>query len=108
MGIQLITSKNMEKMPYSTANVEKEDIALLHFPKQDVLYLKVDMDRRKQGLDNALSLGNLSKCKVRIVFEDIEGAKEVITTIWGITDKHIILKQNTLIPIHRIVDVNVM
>ena len=49
-----------------------------------------------------MKLGNSKKFKVHIIFEDKEGLKKVETTIWGVTEKNIILKRGTLIPIHRI------
>jgi len=38
----------------------------------------------------------------KILFEDASELKRVETTIWGITDKNIILKRGTIIPIQRI------
>jgi hypothetical protein len=82
--------------------IDKEEIAQLHFPKEDVLFEKEDLDDRCKKLNNALSIGNLEHAKVTILFQDIEGLKKVDTTIWGVTDKEIILKKGVIIPIHRI------
>lgn len=49
-----------------------------------------------------MSIGNLEHDKVIILFQDIQGLKKVNTTIWGVTDKEIILKKGVIIPIHRI------
>lgn len=86
--------------------VNKEEIKFLHFPKEDVLFFDEDRTIRNKNLTNAISLGNLDHQKVKIIFQDIEGSKEVETTIWAVTDKDIVLKQGTTIPIHRIVNVN--
>ncbi|MCB9224845.1 MAG: hypothetical protein H6582_11745 [Crocinitomicaceae bacterium] len=86
--------------------VEKELIPLLHFPKEEVLFNNFDRYQRDKDLEQAIVLGNVYRSKVKIFFEDIEGLKEVLTTIWGITDKQIILKQNITLPIHRVVRVN--
>ena len=43
--------------------------------------------------------------KMRILFEDSEGLKEVRTTIWAVGDKNIVLKKGVVIPINRVVDV---
>lgn len=87
------------------AMVEKEMISSLTFPKEEVLK---DADKQKElktALDKAMKLGNAYKGKVKIVFEDSEGVKAVETTIWGVTDKNVLLKQTTLIPIRRILEI---
>ncbi len=85
--------------------VEKETIATLNFPQHDVLTNVQDQEARISALHKATSLGNLSKHKVHITFEDAEGLKEVNTTIWAITDKKIILKAGSHIPVNRILAV---
>lgn len=86
--------------------VEKEVIKSLHFPSDDVLFSKEDRNARASDLKNAISLGNLDHLKVKILFQDIEGLKRVDTTIWGLTDREVILKQGSIIPIVRIVKIN--
>ncbi|KAA1246162.1 hypothetical protein F0000_08960 [Aquimarina sp. RZ0] len=85
--------------------IEKEQIKFLTFPKQDVLSKRKDQIDRILELQRALSLGNLERQKVRIVFVDSAGIKKVETTIWGITDKEVILKQATIIPLERIISI---
>lgn len=82
--------------------IEKEIIRTLHFPDIDVLEAKDEMRQRDSDLDRALSLGNLEHGKTRIYFEDDTSKKVVETTIWGVTDKRVILKQGVVIPINRI------
>jgi hypothetical protein len=82
--------------------IEKEAIAHLHFPKEDILFEKEDIVLRYKKLNDALSIGNLEHDKVIILFQDIQGLKKVNTTIWGVTDREIILKKGVTIPIHRI------
>lgn len=88
--------------------IQKEIIDSLHFPKQDVLFSKEDIAKRELELRRANVLGNVSNIKVKIYFEDIEGLKKVETTIWGVTDKSVILKKNSIIPIHRIVRIYIV
>src|ERR1035437_5813532 len=83
-------------------SIEKENIRGLKFPDHDVLKSKDEIKIRFSNLERALKLGNLEHNKIRIVFEDAEGIKQVETTVWGVTDKRVILKQGVLIPIHRI------
>jgi len=85
--------------------VEKETISNLSFPKEEVLKDAEKQKELKTALDRAMKLGNAYKGKVKIVFEDSEGLKAVETTIWGVTDKNVLLKQTTLIPIRRILEI---
>ena len=87
-------------------SVEKENISGLKFPDNDVLNSPEEIKMRFTNLERALKLGNLEHNKIKIVFEDSEGIKQVNTTVWGVTDKRVILKQGVVIPIHRIHDVN--
>lgn len=86
----------------SFAPIEKEAITTLQFPKEEVL--KDDQDKKQRAIDlqRAMALGNLDHIKMKIYFEDNEQKRVVDTTIWGVTDQKIILKQGTVIPIHRI------
>jgi uncharacterized protein (UPF0248 family) len=84
------------------ASIEKESIRDLKFPDTEVLTSKDAIKIRESHLERALKLGNIEHNKIKIVFEDAEGIKQVETTVWGVTDKRVILKQGVLIPIHRI------
>ncbi len=83
--------------------IEKEQIKFLKFPKKDVLSKKMDQLNRLIELNRAMLLGNLEREKVNIIFADENGYKKVETTIWGVTDKSVILKQSMLIPLQRII-----
>ncbi|MDI5894711.1 hypothetical protein [Flavobacterium algoritolerans] len=82
--------------------IDKEDIALLKFPTTDVLDDVDEIKTRISDINRALSLGNLEHSKIKIFFEDSESKKIVDTTVWGVTDKNVILKQGVMIPIQRI------
>ena len=82
--------------------IEKETISSLVFPKKEVLEEKDAIIQRKNDLDRALSLGNLEHVKIKIFFEDDSSKKAVETTIWGVTDSRVILKQGVVIPVNRI------
>ena len=82
--------------------IDKEEIALLKFPQTDVLEDVDEIKARISDINRALSLGNLEHSKIKIFFEDIESKKVVDTTVWGVTDKNVMLKQGVMIPIHRI------
>ena len=82
--------------------VAKEDITGLTFPKTEVLNSIVQQEERTSRITRGMQLGNSKKLKDKIVFEDLNGLKKVETTIWGITEKSVILKKGTTIPIHCI------
>ena len=85
--------------------VEKEIITGLNFPKEEILSDEIKIEERNKRVVRAMKLGNNRKIKVKILFEDITGLKKVETTIWGVTEKNIILKKGTLIPINRIQEI---
>jgi len=85
--------------------IDKEAIAGLRFPEEDVLHDKDAVKLRNADLQRALSLGNLEYSKIKIYFADDTSAKVVDTTVWGLTDKRVILKQGVVIPINRVIRV---
>lgn len=90
-------------MDYNFEIIDKEKISSLSFPSNDVLDDdKEAIKHRKEELDRALTLGNLEHLKIKIYFEDDTSKKMVDTTIWGLTEERIILKQGVVIPIKRI------
>ncbi|CAM3689374.1 hypothetical protein FSS13T_14090 [Flavobacterium saliperosum S13] len=90
-------------MNYNFETIDKEKIGSLLFPNSDVLEDdKEAIKQRKEELDRALTLGNLEHLKIKIYFEDDTSKKMVDTTVWGLTEERIILKQGVVIPIKRI------
>lgn len=82
--------------------IEKEKIESLKFPQDEVLKDKELIKEREVELNRALALGNLEHTKIKIYFEDDSSRKLVETTVWGVTDKRVILKQGVVIPINRV------
>lgn len=82
--------------------IEKEVIEKLHFPENEVLDLPEEKAKRRYDAERAMKLGNSFKDKVKIVFEDAEGIKMAETTIWGVTEKMLLLKRGMMIPLHRV------
>lgn len=82
--------------------IEKEIIGTLKFPHDEVLSDADLITERNLELKRALSLGNLEHTKIKIYFEDDKSRKLVETTVWGVTDKRVILKQGVVIPINRV------
>lgn len=82
--------------------IAKEQVNTLRFPKEDVLSDENARKQRRKALEQALSLGNLERIKLKIIFEDDQAAHFVNTTIWGLTDESVILKRGETIPVRRI------
>ena len=82
--------------------IEKEKIDTLKFPQNEVLSDQDQIKQREADLNRALALGNLEHSKIKIYFEDDKSLRLVETTVWGVTDKRVILKQGTVIPINRV------
>jgi len=97
----------MEMDTTNFAQIEKEEVAGLHFPKEEVLEDTDLIAKRKADVNRAISLGNLEHYKVKIYFADDNGEKVVNTTIWAVTDVAIVLKQHVLIPTHRIIKLEI-
>ena len=82
--------------------VEKENIANLIFPEEDVLSSSRERANRVKDLKNANELGDLAQYKVKILFEDDSGPKKVETTVWNTTRQEVLLKYGVVIPIRRV------
>lgn len=82
--------------------VEKEAIANLKFPAEEVLTDPTAIKLRSAELERGTTLGNIDHYKIKIVFEDSTGLKQVETTIWANGEENIVLKQGVIIPVHRI------
>ena len=89
----------------TTLLIEKEEITTFKFPEGDVLVTEEERLEREARIKRGTRLGNSMKRKVKIIFEDVEGLKKVETTIWGFTDKNVILKKTTIIPIRCVHEV---
>lgn len=88
--------------------VDKEALRTLNFPREEVLKTTDSAKERKSLLERATILSNLYHNKVKITFEDSDGSKMVDTTIWATTDNAIMLKGGIVLPIHRILSIELI
>jgi hypothetical protein len=91
-----------------TVLIQKEEVANLRFPSEDVLWHEDQKKVLRKKLEQATALGNTEHAKIKIYFKDHEGLKKVETTIWATGEKNIVLKQGITIPISRILDVELL
>ena len=97
----------MSKDLSSAVLIEKEEVANLTFPAEEVLFDDEKLLDRKNKMKRAETLGNIERSKCKITFEDSEGLKRIETTIWGVGDKNIILKKGMIIPVRRIHEIRI-
>jgi len=77
-----------------TKLIEKEEVTNLHFPTEAIQIRSRDEQKLLvHKLETATTLGNVHHNKIKIIFQDDEGLKEVRTTIWATGEKHIVLKK---------------
>ena len=86
--------------------VDKEIIGNLHFPEEEILHSPDLKQEREYQLERASSLGT-DKVKIKILFEDTDGLKQVETTVWAVTKDRIVLKHGATIPIKRIHEIKI-
>jgi hypothetical protein len=91
---------------HSPLLVDKEIIGNLNFPGEEVLSSPDLIVRREYELRRATSLGT-DRVKIKILFEDSEGWKQVETTVWAVTKDRVILKHGATIPIKRIHEIKI-
>ncbi|MCB9195608.1 MAG: hypothetical protein H6600_05935 [Flavobacteriales bacterium] len=85
--------------------IQKEDIPSLKFPKEPLSRSKDEQSLLRKKLRDSMVLGNIHHQKIRIVFQDDEGLKEVRTTIWAADERFIVLKKGVSIPVDRVVEI---
>ncbi len=91
---------------HSPLLVDKEIIGNLHFPEDEILTSAESKEKREYELQRAASLGT-DKVKIKILFEDSEGLKQVETTVWAVTKDRVVLKHGATIPIKRIHEIKI-
>jgi len=83
--------------------VAKETVGQLPFTPHEVMGNQHDIDMRRIHLNRALKLGNLYRQKVTITYQLRTGeAQRVQTTVWAVTENHVMLKGGLNIPINAI------
>lgn len=86
--------------------VDKEIIGSLRFPNDEILNSPDLKEQREYDLERAASLGT-DRVKMKILFEDENGLKQVETTVWAVTKDRVVLKHGVTIPIKRIHEIKI-
>jgi len=92
------------ELPTTTAEfIEKDLIATLRFPHEDVLTDPAAVRQRHYDAERAASLGNNYQGKLDIYFQTADGAvKRVYTTIWATHQDYLTLKSGLVLPLHAV------
>jgi|GEM_PF-2239180 len=88
--------------------IAEEAVAFLHFPKQEVLRLRQELKERTDFLLYLMNQLNVRILQVRILFEDIAGAKKIDATLTKVLENELIIHPDMRIPIHRIKQIRVI
>lgn len=93
-------------MFFKKTKVVKEDQEkLLRFPQINVLEHRIDQVNDALNLKRAFFIENLNKTRLKIFFTDHSGLQKVETSVWTISEKAIILRNNELVPLSNIIAV---
>ncbi len=87
--------------------IEKEQLKECAFKSPVNHFTDHEIRERNRRLYLAMLMGNNFHSKVKIVFNTIEGYKEVFSTVWATTEKFILLKGGNYIPIESIAYVEI-
>jgi hypothetical protein len=86
--------------------IDKYDIDAVKFMNRDVIEKPFDRQERLRKLRLATVLGNIHKHQVRIRFKnETDEMLETSAKVRTITEKYVILKNDIMIPISSVVDV---
>jgi hypothetical protein len=95
-------------IPSTIQRITKEEVPELHFPTEPVHLSAEHRALRDANIAKAAQLGNLEHTKCRIVFRDSIGMKVVETTVWAFDATSIVLKKGVVIPIARVIEVDLL
>lgn len=82
--------------------IDKEQLKECAFKKPVFDSTDHELREKNRNLYLAMLMGNNYQSKVKIVFNTLEGYKEILTTVWATTEKFILLKGGNHIPLEAI------
>ncbi len=88
-----------------TEPIEKEQLKKCAFASPKTKFTDFEVRERNRSLYLAMLMGNNFSSPARIVFNTIEGYKEVCSTIWATTERYILLKGGSVIPLEAIASI---
>jgi hypothetical protein len=89
----------------NTITINLEEVISLHFPTDDVFFSKEEQQNRLKQVEGLMTTENVMEQPMKIMFQDIEGMKCICTTICGLSEKEVVLKNKVRIPMQRILKI---
>jgi hypothetical protein len=81
--------------------IEKESLPNYKFLTAPAEEINVEKDK----LINSVRLGNEFKSKAYIAFQTDQGPKKIETTVWGVTEKYLLIKNGVSIPLTSLISI---
>lgn len=85
--------------------IRPEELSQCIFQKPPRLFTEYETSKRNQHLYLAMLLGNHRHHEMRIIFNTIDGYREVSSQVWATTEKSVLLQGGVAIPEEAIVAV---
>jgi hypothetical protein len=85
--------------------IMKTDIKNCRFKRSIGYQAEGDLRQQNRNLHLSMLLTEYCESNVKIVFNTMEGYKEVVSTIWGATEKFIFLHGGHFLPIESVAQV---
>jgi hypothetical protein len=86
-------------------HINQNELLKVIFKNEDTMYIQEQIKSRDQKLYMAMLMGNHYYDNVRILFNTEDGEREIVSRIWARTDKFVVLKGGTFIPIGAVIDI---
>lgn len=88
--------------------IKADEIDRTEFMNQEVLRSKHEKKMRTWNLDLAVLVGKFTDAKIRVIFETLEGIKQVVTIIKSADSKSVQLENGVVMPTYciRHVEIN--
>ena len=101
----LISEQAIYPIMKYTETIEKEELKKCAFTTPNKRFTDFELRERNQRLYLAMLMGNNFSSPARIVFNTVDGYKEVCSTIWATTERYILLKGGNVIPLEAIASI---
>ncbi len=86
--------------------VDKDQLKECAFKNLAGMHTEYELAERNRRLYLAMLMGNNFESKVKITFNTLDGYCEVNSVIWATTEKYVLLKGGSCIPLEAIVTVD--
>ena len=88
-----------------TIQINKEELRDVSFRNSPQRFTIDELRDQRRKLQLSILLSNQADAMVKIVFNTIDGYKEVKAAVWGATEKYILLTGGSFIPVESVASV---